>query len=231
MKINIEHIFTHQESSPAAPFFTHRRARRSSRWRHVQVCKGALAAILGVEKRELAGSREYISFHTITQSMCRCRHQKWPGRIQFRTERHPYEGNGSRSLGSTRGAVLVASRGLKCAHGGCRNTRGFVRGARHAAALGRAKVARHALNLDGLLIRFASVLGVTVVGGLVPTLETSSLMFSMADQLDSSRVRVMPTPEMAWQDPVPHWASPARRLAKSVVGEHKRAQYLSPVVV
>ena len=102
MKINIEHIFTHQEAAPRRPS-SRIKARRSSRWRHVQVCKGALAAILGVEKRELAGSREYISFHTITQSMCRCRHQKWPGRIQFRTERHPYEGNGSRSLGSTRG--------------------------------------------------------------------------------------------------------------------------------
>ena len=87
------------------------------------------------------------------------------------------------------GAVLVASRGLKCAHGGCRNTRGFVRGARHAAALGRAKVARHALNLDGLLIRFASVLGVTVVGGVGADVRCKLLDVLDGSQLDSSRVR------------------------------------------
>ena len=40
-----------------------------------------------------------------------------------------------------------------------------------------------------------------------------------------------PTPEIAWQEPVPHWASPARREKKSVAGEHTRAQYLSPPVV
>ena len=40
----------------------------------------------------------------------------------------------------------------------------------------------------------------------------------------------MPRPEMALQEALaPHEASPARRAGSSVVGEHMRAQYLSPV--